>query len=92
MIETIAIGIGGGLLAQCAGIYYLWQKGNLPACYTKVAFWILFFLMVSSGGFLTFVYEISDIDLVPIVALNIGASAPLIFQRLGSFREVSTPE
>jgi hypothetical protein len=44
--------------------------------------WFPFFFNPLSGGFLAWVYEASATPLTPLLALNVGAAAPLIIRSL----------
>lgn len=48
------------------------------------AFWTLVVLLPVLGGFLVFLYERSGVTFTPILAVNVGASAPIIIQQLVS--------
>jgi hypothetical protein len=77
-------GIVGGFLAELLGWYKLRQTApaDFPAWARSWAYWILTALMIAAGGALAVIYVASDMPLKPLLAVNIGASAPLILQSL----------
>ena len=52
---------------------------ELPHYLRSGFYWLMTMLMIIAGGILTLVYVKSGIELKPLVAINIGASAPLIY-------------
>jgi hypothetical protein len=91
MNEYFLYGIFGGLLAELLGLYKL--RTQAPAAfpsYLRSAFyWVVTIGMILAGGVLVWIYNKSGLDLKPIIAVNIGASAPLI---LGSLVQTKPPE
>ncbi len=77
-------GLFGGVLAELLGLFELRHQAskNLPAWLKSPFYWITTFLMVVAGGGLVVAYIESDIALKPILAINVGASAPLIIRTL----------
>jgi hypothetical protein len=77
-------GVLGGFLAELFGMWKLRQelKESLPAYLRSWFYWLMTVLMIGSGGLVALVYVKSGISLSPIVAVNIGASAPLIIGSL----------
>ena|ERR1017187_4525166 len=51
---------------------------TMPERYRRPLFWLLRFILALAGGGLAVAYEIEK----PLLAINIGASAPLILQAL----------
>ncbi len=82
--DEVWYGIGGGALAELLGWWKLRQTApvNLPAYLKSPFYWIMTVLMSLAGGVVAFVYAKSGISLSPILALNVGASAPLIIGNL----------
>jgi hypothetical protein len=80
-------GFGGSLAVEVAAVNQLWQNdpAGMPARYKNPWFWFCRLLLAVTGGGLTLAYGIKD---NPVLAANIGASAPLILQTLA--RGVST--
>ena len=54
----------------------------LPAWVTSAWYWTVTILMIVSGGVLVVIYIRSSIAVAPFLAVNIGASAPLILGTL----------
>lgn len=79
-------GIIGGIMAEVAGLYQLRRatKSDRPEYLHSGFYWIITTLMVMSGGALAILYQSSGASLNPIVAVNVGASAPLIIQLFSS--------
>jgi hypothetical protein len=78
--EGFWFGVLGGLLGELFNLFKLRQQPTklLPAWVTSFWYWILTLFMIVSGGVLVVIYLKSNIPVVPILAVNIGASAPLI--------------
>jgi hypothetical protein len=78
------IGFAGGVaaeLVQWFGLRFsLHQK--LPDWSKSWLYWIVTLLMAVSGGGLVYLYALSGTALSPILALNVGASAPLLLGKL----------
>jgi len=84
MLEGFLYGIFGGFLAELLGLFRLRHQppGSLPAWLKSPFYWIITLLMILAGGFLVVVYLKSAFTLNAVLAVNIGASAPLI---IGAF-------
>ena len=78
-----------GLLGGCASEVLKWfrireelHKG-LPDYAKSWSYWIVTIVMAALGGVLVFMYQASeDVVLSHILAFNIGASAPLILEKI----------
>lgn len=85
---------GGGLAAEALRWWRLiraQQQGttiNLPVYARSPLYWGLTAVIVLAGGMLAVAYVASGQRLGPILAVNVGASAPLIIQGLAA----STPD
>src|SRR5258708_17477510 len=81
-VWVFVAGCGGGLLAEFAGIWALRKEdpASWPAYLRRVRYWIISVVMIVIGGLLSVMYGVHDMPVI--LALNIGASAPLIVQRL----------
>ena len=55
------------------------RSANRPD-YSKLATWLPFLLTPLLGAFVVFLYVASDVNLKPIVAANVGVSAPIILR------------
>ncbi len=82
--EGFFFGAVGGALGELLGLFRLrHQVGQaLPAYLTSWFYWIVTITMIAAGGVLVVIYIRSGITLQPIIAVNVGASAPLIIAAL----------
>ena len=74
-----AVGCVGGLLAEFAGIWALRKEPVWPAYFSRARYWVISAIMVLLGGGLAVIYGMRQMPVF--LALNIGASAPLMIQR-----------
>jgi hypothetical protein len=84
LLQHLVIGFAGGFVAELVGI---WDHRHTAAAdlpdYLKSGFyWGVVVVMSAIGAGLVWLYEDSGIKLAPFLALNIGASAPLILRQL----------
>src|SRR5205823_5819585 len=85
--EGFLCGLIGGAFAELAGWFKLRtaSKTDRPAYLTDKFYWVITTLMVFAGGVLVAIYIRSEMGTIkPILAVNIGASAPLIIQTLSA--------
>ena len=84
LLEGFFYGVIGGFLAELFGLFKLRHeaKESLPVWLKSIFYWALTLLMILAGGVLVVIYLKSNISLSALVAVNIGASAPLI---IGTF-------
>jgi hypothetical protein len=87
-LQMFLWGFGGSCAIE---IYTLYQAYNsesaLPQRYKRFGFWVVrFFLAIVAGG-LVIAHDVKD---KPLLALNIGISAPLLLQALA--RGVPSPD
>ncbi len=86
-------GFFGSVAIEIAAIHQAYQSltsksPELPFRYKKVGFWITRSILAAIAGGLAVAYEIDK----PILAINIGASTPLILNALGQgFKNSMTP-
>lgn len=59
-------------------------KTQRPQTFSDWIYCLWFFGVPIVGGFLAYAYQNSSINLSPILAINIGASAPLILKSLAA--------
>ncbi len=78
------LGVLGGIFGELVNLFKLRQQpiNVLPVWIRSAWYWTLTVLMVLSGGGLVAIYLTSNIQVAPILAVNIGASAPLILGTL----------
>ena len=76
-------GIFGGVLAELAIIndFKRDKPDEYPYWLKQKSYWIIEGLMILAGGFVVVLYSL-DVYITPILAVNIGASAPLIIKGL----------
>jgi len=79
-IDILLYGMGGGLAAELVGFWKLrhTSRSELPEYLRSWFYWGVTLPMIGLGGGLAWLYSTSDVSLNPILAVNIGASAPLI--------------
>jgi len=78
------LGVAGGFVAEFLGLFKLRKEApELWPKYLKTPiYWTISIAMMVVGGGLVILYIASDATVTPVLALNIGASAPLILQVL----------
>ena len=91
LVQLFWLGALGGFFTELLGHYKMREMAPdaFPKYLKSPYYWVVTVLMVLSGGGLAAIYAASKIDLTAIVAVNIGASAPLI---LGAFARRPPPE
>jgi hypothetical protein len=84
VLEGFLYGLLGGALAEVLGLFKLRQQapGSLPGFLRSTFYWIVTVAMLCAGGGIVVVYFKSGISLNPLLAVNVGASAPLIIGSL----------
>ena len=77
-------GIAGGALAELFGLFKLRHEAPsaFPLWIKSWFYWLVTIAMMLAGGVLVVIYLKSNIALQPIIAVNLGASAPLL---IGTF-------
>ena len=92
MLLEIVAGIGGGALAEILVLYkYRDQSSSLPTHLKHPYYWVVTSAMiVVGGGGLVSLHLLSGATLSPLVAANIGASAPLLIG--SSMKLIETPK
>jgi hypothetical protein len=83
-LEPLLWGFIGGLLGQLLKLIHHANlpKEDRPALMSDPMFWFAWLLLGALGAIVTVAYERSGVKLPPIVAINVGASAPLIAEKL----------
>ena len=78
------LGMAGGFVAEFLGLFKLRREApeRWPKYLKTPIYWIISIVMMVVGGGLVILYISSDAAVTPVLALNIGASAPLILQVL----------
>jgi hypothetical protein len=80
----VLIGICGGIAAELVrwhSLRFTLHKG-LPDWSKSPLYWIVTIGMAIAGGGLVYLYILSGTNISPFLALNIGASAPLLIGKL----------
>jgi len=74
LLEGFLYGLLGGLLSEVLGLFRLRQQApaDLPRWFKSWFYW------ATTGGGLAVIYLRSGISVQPILAVNVGASAPLL--------------
>ena len=86
-MDTLAaagFGVLGGALAELLKwwrIRHVLHNG-MPKWARSWGYWIVTALMALTGGLLAFLYASSDVEMTPILAVNLGITAPLFLQSL----------
>ena len=75
-------GLFGGVAAELLQWFRIFRFTGFPEHAKSWTYWIVTVLMVASGAGLVLMYQFSKIDISPVVAFNLGASAPLILANL----------
>ena len=78
--EGFGWGILGGAFGELLGWFRLRHDANLPEYVKSATYWVLTTAMFMTGGLLAVAYLRSGVAINPILAINIGASAPLLIQ------------
>jgi hypothetical protein len=80
---TVLCAAFGGLAIQIIGLMELQKvpKVERPD-FRDFVYWIPFICAPILGGALVYIYVLSEINLKPIVSLNVGISAPLLYKAM----------
>ena len=79
-LVTFLYGCGGSIAVEIITVVNLLEKGKpLPKHYSNWIYYLLRLFVVFMAGGLALAYGVYD---KPLLAINIGASAPLILQTL----------
>jgi len=83
-LEGFMFGLLGGVLAELAGLYKLRHASKPPQFLKSWFYGIVTLAMICAGGSIVFVYLQSGVTFTPIVAVHVGASAPLMLRNLAA--------
>jgi len=77
---TFLCGMGGSIAVELVTLYEAFQSEplKLPARYRSFWFYLIRLLLAMAAGGLALAYEIEK----PLLAVNVGVSAPLLLQTL----------
>ena len=84
MIEfAMLIAYIGGILIN---FVRLGERASIPVSHRPedVLYWLQFFITPAIGSFFVYVYATSGVEISPLVAVNVGASGPLLLKQLAS--------
>jgi hypothetical protein len=81
-MQVFLVGTAGGVLLELLHWYALRRDGRLPDYAYSAFYWGISAVMALAGGVLAWLYFGSRAE--GIVALHVGLSAPLIFQKLST--------
>ena len=82
-LGLILLGMLGGCIPIFNDLYRLRTQGP-PIYIRSVFYWIMEIIMVLAGGGIVYVYIATGSQLNPMLAINIGATAPLIIKQFAS--------
>lgn len=81
--EAFGYAVGGGVALEALGFYKI-RKSSFPEWTRTFRYWFWTIVMILIGGGLAVAYVKSEVALDPILAINIGAAAPVIIERLSA--------
>lgn len=81
-------GVLGGAFGELLKWYQLRESPSSPAYLGNLKYWILTVLMALAGGLLAALQNVSS----PLLAINIGISAPLILKALAAVTPIQLPQ
>ncbi len=84
IVDGFFYGLFGGLLAELLGLFKLRHEISLPSWLKSPFYWLVTCAMICAGGGVVIIYLKSGMTLNPLLAVNVGASAPLILGTLVS--------
>lgn len=84
LLSFFLLGVAGGFVVEFLGLFKLRKEDpeQWPKYLKRPIYWAISIGMMIVGGGLVILYMESDATVTPVLALNIGASAPLILQVL----------
>ncbi len=82
--QPVLLGFVGGCAVEALEWFRIRKElyKGVPDWSKNFLYWVVTLVMAGLGGLLVFIYQASGVEVSPIVAFNIGASAPLILQSL----------
>ena len=78
----------GGVVLEAVGFYRV-RKSAFPQWAKTFRYWFWTGVMIAIGGGLAVAYVKSGVALTPILAVNVGAAAPLVIERLGGAASIT---
>ena len=87
VFTVVLFGLGGGISAEVLKWFRIREElhTGIPDYAKEWPYWFVTSIMIVMGGGLAFAYHVSsEVRLSPILAINVGASAPLILSALAA--------
>jgi hypothetical protein len=91
ILDAFLLGLVGGLVPEFVTAYRLRKEPQMPQWFKRWNYWVPTFLMILAGGGLAALYTDSGTKLGPILAVNIGATAPLILGTISATAPTLSP-
>jgi hypothetical protein len=90
--QVFWVGFGGAILAELVVLYELRHNAwaDMPTYLKNPFYWVLSAAMALAGGGLTCLYGLHNVQ--GLLAVNIGASAPLIIRSFASSAPKAAPK
>jgi len=84
MPEGFIYGLAGGICSEISGLFKIRQMLGIscPEYLKSFGYWFITIFMALLGGGLVVAYIASGFEFKPILAINIGATAPLFFEAI----------
>jgi hypothetical protein len=83
--RVFATGVFASAAVELIRTWRFWERNHrVPAQCQKFGFWIIRSLLALTSGILPLIYGVDNL----VLALHLGASAPLIFEHLAATRPV----
>jgi len=82
--ESLGWGLFGGIAAELAVLFQIRHQlaSEAPYWLRSWVYWTIAALMVVAGGVIVLAHARSGTELSPLLAIQVGASAPLILRKL----------
>lgn len=80
--QVFGVGFAGGFAAEMLALYEMRHSSDLPVYLKSPFYWTISAVMILLGGGLTTLYGVAEVQ--ALLAVNIGASAPLILRSLST--------
>jgi len=86
LAETIVWGLAGGIIAELLSLFEIRRTlpSEWPHWLKSKGYWSITTGMILAGAMLVLAYERSGMKLSALVAMNVGASAPLVLRQFTS--------
>jgi hypothetical protein len=81
-VEALLYGLVGGVLPEFLAVYRTRDAPQKSEKFKRWSWWMPTLVMIGAGGGLALLYVHSGNSLNPLLAINVGASTPLILGSL----------